>query len=66
MLVLSRQVHEQIQIGDDITITVVRLSRNAVRLGIEAPKEMTVLRTELDKLEPEARESALATTEPSE
>jgi carbon storage regulator len=47
MLVLSRKVNERIQIGEDITITVVRLSAGSVRIGIEAPGHMTILRDEL-------------------
>jgi carbon storage regulator len=38
---------EQIRIGSDIRITVVKLDRNQVRLGIEAPPQVTVLRAEL-------------------
>jgi carbon storage regulator len=47
MLVLTRKENEKIQIGDNITITVVRTSGDKVRLGIEAPADMKVLRTEL-------------------
>lgn len=47
MLVLTRKVNEQIRIGNDIVITVVRLAGDKVRLGIEAPKEVPVLRAEL-------------------
>lgn len=47
MLVLSRKIGEQIQIGDDVTITVVRLADGAVRIGIEAPSEMLIVRQEL-------------------
>ena len=47
MLVLSRKQSQQIMIGPDIRITVVKLDRNQVRLGIEAPRGMTILRTEL-------------------
>lgn len=59
MLVLSRKVNERIQIGDDITITVVRLSTGSVRIGIEAPGHMTILRDELHSgrfEEPKSRE----------
>ncbi len=41
MLVLTRKQNEKIQIGDQITITVLRMKGKAVRLGIEAPIEMT-------------------------
>lgn len=47
MLVLSRKVGERIWIGDEISITVVRITGGGVRLGIEAPSEMPVVREEL-------------------
>lgn len=49
MLVLSRKKLESIRISDDIVVTVLAIQRNKVRLGIEAPKEVSVLRTELQK-----------------
>jgi len=55
MLVLSRKVGERIWIGDEISITVVRVSGGGVRIGIEAPHELPVVREELKKkLEAEA------------
>lgn len=53
MLVLSRQEGERIKLGDAVVITVVRISADKVRLGIEAPADMLVLREELERL-PEA------------
>lgn len=47
MLVLSRKRMEQIVIGSEIRITVVKLEGGQVRLGIEAPDDLTVLRAEL-------------------
>ncbi len=47
MLVLQRKRYESIQIGPDITVTVVRLGREYVKLGIDAPKDVNVARTEL-------------------
>jgi carbon storage regulator len=47
MLVLSRKVGQRILVGDQITVTVVRISGGGVRLGIEAPPEMPVIREEL-------------------
>ena len=47
MLVLSRKINERIQIGDEITITVVRMSAGSVRIGIEAPSHLAILREEL-------------------
>lgn len=51
MLVLSRKEAERIRLGDSIVITVVRIGGDKVRLGIQAPKEMLVLRDELQAFE---------------
>jgi carbon storage regulator CsrA len=48
MLVLSRKVSQQIMIGSEISITVVKIEGKQVRLGIQAPSDVTILRTELD------------------
>jgi carbon storage regulator CsrA len=47
MLVLTRKLQEKIQIGDNITITILRTKGKSVRLGIEAPIEVPVVRGEL-------------------
>jgi carbon storage regulator len=47
MLVLSRKVGERILIGDNICVTVVRITGGGVRIGVEAPTDMTVIRQEL-------------------
>jgi len=47
MLVLTRKLMEKLYIGDDICITVVRLEGGQVRLGIEAPRDVPVVRAEL-------------------
>ncbi|WDI41732.1 carbon storage regulator CsrA [Bremerella sp. P1] len=47
MLVLSRKASQTIQIGTDVTLTVLGVSGNTVRLGIEAPQEIPILRGEL-------------------
>jgi carbon storage regulator len=47
MLVLSRKPSQQIMIGPDIVITVVKIDRNQVRLGIQAPTGVPILRHEL-------------------
>ena len=67
MLVLSRKVGERIWIGDDISITVVRITGGGVRLGIEAPSEMPVVREELKiKLEQvEAQKDVVENDPPS-
>ena len=48
MLVLSRKERQRIKLGDSIVITVVRVAGDKVRLGIEAPPDVLVLREELD------------------
>lgn len=47
MLVLSRKKGESLMIGGDITITVLEVQSDKVKIGIDAPKEVTVLRKEL-------------------
>jgi carbon storage regulator len=47
MLVLSRKVGERIVVGDKVTITVVRMAQGTVRIGIDAPPEMPIVREEL-------------------
>jgi carbon storage regulator len=54
MLVLSRKQSQRIRLGDSIVITVVRVAGDKVRLGIEAPRDMLVLRYELEPHEVEA------------
>lgn len=53
MLVLTRKKFETIRIGDDIVIKVVQTGRGRVKLGIEAPADMRVLRGELEPYETE-------------
>ena len=47
MLVLSRTQNERIRVGDSIVVTIVRVSGDKVRIGIEAPANVRVLRDEL-------------------
>jgi len=55
MLVLSRTVGEKVFIGDNITVTVVRVRGDEVRIGFDAPKEVKILRKEIEpkQAEPE-------------
>lgn len=47
MLVLTRKLQERICIGNDITVTVLRVKGQQVRIGIEAPRDVRVIRGEL-------------------
>ena len=47
MLVLARMENQRIRIGSDITVTVVEMAGKTVRLGIEAPAAVMILREEL-------------------
>ena len=47
MLVLTRKSGESINLGDDITITIVEIKGNSVRLGIKAPADLKIYRKEL-------------------
>jgi carbon storage regulator len=48
MLVLSRRQSERIKLGDSIVLTVVKVAGDRVRLGIEAPSDVLILRGELE------------------
>lgn len=62
MLVLSRKKNEVIRIGDEITITIVRIGPNTVRLGIDAPEHVNIVREELipgaDQCQPEDQDES--------
>lgn len=47
MLILTRRVGETLMVGDDITVTVLGVKGNQVRLGVNAPKEVAVHREEI-------------------
>ncbi|HVT27780.1 MAG TPA: carbon storage regulator [Lacipirellulaceae bacterium] len=53
MLVLSRKESQRIRLGDSIVITIVKISGDKVRVGIEAPNNVLVLRDELETREPQ-------------
>lgn len=54
MLILSRKLGESVLLGDDVSITVLEVSKGVVKLGIDAPKEIRILRGELSEAVKEA------------
>jgi len=55
MLVLTRKANQSIVIGEDVRIVVVAIERDQVKLGIEAPRDLTVHRSEVsEKLQPKS------------
>jgi len=58
MLVLSRKTRQQIQIGDNVVVTILLVKGNTVRVGIEAPRDVRVLRSELPLHEQNASDAA--------
>ncbi|MBO7638897.1 MAG: carbon storage regulator CsrA [Treponema sp.] len=47
MLILSRKVDEKIKIGNDITLTIIEIHGDLVKIGVEAPKDVKVFRQEV-------------------
>ena len=64
MLVLSRKLNQTIRIGDSISVSVVRIKGNVIQLGIEAPKDVHVVRSEL--IERDAKQAEQPVKLPSE
>jgi carbon storage regulator len=64
MLVLSRKESQRIRLGDSIIVTIVKISGDKVRVGIEAPANVLVLRDELEVRTQPAELVALAVDEP--
>ncbi len=64
MLVLTRKANEGILIGSDVRITVVRVADGRVKLGIEAPEKVRLLREELAERGPGERLPSIARRRP--
>ena len=47
MLILSRKIDEKIKIGEDITLTIIEIRGDQVKIGVEAPKNVKVFRQEV-------------------
>lgn len=59
MLILSRKVDEKIKIGNDITITLIEVRGDQVKIGVEAPKNVKVFRQEVfEAIQSENKEAA--------
>ena len=60
MLVLSRKEAQRIRLGDSIVITIVKIGGDKVRIGIDAPSDVLVLRDELEVWDDRLRDAAVA------
>ena len=66
MLVLSRKINQSIMVGDNVRIVVVAVDRDQVKLGIEAPRDIPVHRSEIYEEIQRANQSAASTPVPTE
>ncbi len=67
MLILSRKVDEKIKIGNDITLTIIEVKGDQVKVGVEAPKNVKVFRQEVfEEIQKENKDAAAAASGISE
>ncbi|ULQ59754.1 carbon storage regulator CsrA [Brucepastera parasyntrophica] len=63
MLILSRKINEKIMIGEDISVTIIEIHGDQVKVGIEAPKSVKVFRQEVfEAIQNENRAAAVSNT----
>ncbi len=60
MLILSRKINEKIKIGNDITLTIIEVRGDQVKIGVEAPKHVKVFREEVFQAIQEENKAAAA------
>ena len=66
MLILSRKIDEKIKIGSDITLTIIEVKGDQVKIGVEAPKNVKVFRQEVfEAIQKENKAAALDVSEES-
>jgi len=64
MLVLTRKINEEIKIGPDISIKILSISENQIKIGIEAPQSVQILRGEVfEKVKESTLEASRASTQ---
>lgn len=67
MLILTRKLNEEIKIDSDITIKVISISENSVKIGIDAPKDIQIIRAELyEKIKEVSMQSSKQSSEKPE